>query len=108
MRTDLPLLIHNAETDTWEAAVQRRNRFPDGGRLDLDDLQATRIRMKQCCDSNAHGSNQSKRAAVTDMIFGRPVARLRQDSPSSALPHTSPDVVPKARSTDAPPLCAIA
>src|SRR5215475_817894 len=108
MRPDLPLLIHNTETDPGEAAVERRNRFPDGGRLDVDDPQAARIRMKQCSDSNAHCSHQSRRAAVTDMIFGRPVARLRQESPSSALPHTSPDVVPKARSIDAPPLCAIA
>src|SRR5262249_3381438 len=108
MWADLPLLVNDAKGQTGETAVESRDRFPNGRRLDLYYLEAPGIRVEQCRDANPNGGHQSTRAAVRDMIFGRPVARLCQESPSSALPHTSPEVVPKANSSDAPPLCAIA
>src|SRR5262249_52057735 len=74
------------------------------GCLELDDFHSARIGVEQRREPNLHGSHQSKRAAVTDMIFGRPMTRLLHESPSSLLPHTSPEVVPKTSFSGVPPV----
>src|SRR5439155_26777672 len=91
VRANLALLVDDAECQTRKASVESADRFPHGRGLDFNDLAAACIRVQQRCESNPNRCHQSRRAAVSDMIFGRPVTRVRQELPSSVLPHTSPE-----------------
>src|SRR5262249_33606138 len=89
---ELLLLVDDAEAKAGEAAVEVGEEGVEGLPMGFDLGRLGGVGAELGRDRDPHPSSS---AASTAMISGRWRARQRQVSPSSVLPQSSPEVVPK-------------